>query len=91
MAVKSGVIRNISKKSRSIGAIFGCAAVVARNIIVILVVIFATILFVIIRYDISSADVLIIVIGHMIVDIMFMLMKLVVEDYRPCCMAYLGR
>ena len=68
MAIKSAVLRMIVGNSCNIGAIFECAAVVAKNMIVISVVNVATILLVIIRYDIRSAVVVVIFIGSMMVD-----------------------
>ena len=59
--------------------------------IVISVVIVSTIFFVIIRYDIGSAVVVIIFIGRMMVDIIVMLMTIPVGDHRPCCLACLVR
>ena len=76
MAVKREVIRMIVDNSRSIGAIFECSAVVARNMISVLVVIFATISLVIIRYDIVYAVVIIFVIGRIMVEIMVMVMTI---------------
>ena len=63
----------------------------ARNTIVILVVIVATILLVIIRYDIGSTIVVIIVIGSMKLEIMVVVMNIVVGYHCPCCMSYIGR
>ena len=74
MAVKGAVLRIIVDNSGIIGAIFGCTAVVARNMIIILVVIVANIFIVIIRYDIVSSVVVIIFIGGMMVEIMFIVM-----------------
>ena len=91
MTVKSVVLRIIAKNSGIIGAIFGCAAVVTRNKIIISVVIVSTILLVIIRYDIGSAIFVIIFIMHMMIDIMVMVMTIVVGGHRPCCLACLGR
>ena len=51
MDVKSAVLRMIFNNSKIIGAIIGCATVVYRNMIVILVVIVATI-------SLSSQDVI---------------------------------
>ena len=87
MAVKRAVIRMIINNIRRIGENFGCAAVVARNTITILVIIVATIFLVIIRYDIGSAIVIIIFIGRMLVEIMFIVMNIVVGDHRPCFLA----
>ena len=50
MAVKSTVLGIIVDNSGIIGVIFGCAAVLDRNNIIISVVIVATILLFIIRY-----------------------------------------
>ena len=91
MAVKSAVLIMIFENSGSIGATFGCAAVVARSTIVISVVIVATIFLVITRYDIGSAVVIIILIGNMMLDIMVMVITIVVGDHRPCCLTCLGR
>ena len=64
-----------------------CATAVARNMIVISVIIVATIFLVIIRYDIGSAVVVIIVIGRMTVDIMVMVMTIFMGDHLPYCMS----
>ena len=84
MTVKSAVLRMIAKNSGIIGAIFGCAAVMTRNKIIISVVIVSTILLVIIRYEIGSAIFVIIFIMRMMVDIMVMVMTIVVGDHLPC-------
>ena len=91
MAVKSAVLRMTFNNRRSIGSILVCATVVARNMIILSVVIVATIFLVIIRYDIGSAVVVIIIIGRMMVDIMVMVMYIVVGDHCTCFMICLGR
>ena len=91
MAVKSVVLKKISDNSDSIGPIFRCAAVVARNMIVILVIIISTISLFIIRYDIGYAVVAIIVIGRMMVDIMVIVMVITMGDHFPSCISCLGR
>ena len=75
MAVKSVVLRMIVDNSGSIGAIFRCAAVVARNTISISVVNVSTIFLVVIRYKI---------IGRTMVEIMVMLMTIIVGDHSTC-------
>ena len=67
MVAKSAVLRIIARNIKIIGDIFGCAAVVARNAIVILVVNVATIFLIIIIYDIDYSIVVIIVIGQGVV------------------------
>ena len=91
MVIKSAVLRMIVDNTGSIGSIFGCTTVVARNMIVILVVIVATIFLFIIRYDIGYAVVVIIVIGYMMVEIMIMVMTIFMGYHSPCCLACLGR
>ena len=89
MAVKSAVLRTIVNNSKSIGAIFGCTVVVARNTIVISFVIVTTIFLVIIRYDIVSTVVLIIVIWRMMVEIMVMVMTIIAGDHHHCYLVFL--
>ena len=59
--------------------------------IVISVVIVANIFLVIIRYDISSAVVVIIVIGRIMVEIIVMVMNIIMGDHCPCCLACIVR
>ena len=59
--------------------------------IVISVVIVPTIFLFIIRYNIGSAVVVIIIIGRMMVDIMVTVMYIVVGDHCTCFMICLGR
>ena len=80
----------IVDNSRIIGAIFRCAAVAARNTIIILVIIVGTIFLAIIRYDIGSAVVILIVIGRMMAEIMVMEMTIVVGYYCSCCLEFLS-
>ena len=91
MAVSSMVLRMIVDNSRMIIAILRCVGVVARNIIIILVIFVATIFLVIIRYDIVSSVVVIILIGITMVEIMVMVMNIFLGDHRPCCLTCLGR
>ena len=72
---------------RYIVAIFGCAAMVASNTIIILVVIVATIFLVIIRYEISFSVVIIIFIGRMMVYRMVTVMTIVVGGHCFYCLA----
>ena len=91
MAVKSAVLRVIVDNSRGIGSIFGCTGVVAINTIIIPVVNVDTIFLVILRYDIGSAVVVIIIIGRMMSEIMVMLITIIVKYHCPCFLACLGR
>ena len=91
MAVKSVVLRMIFDNRGSIVAIFRCAVVVDRNIIVTSFVIVSTIFVVIIRYGIGYSVVIIIVIGRMMAEIMFMVTTIFVGYHPPCCLVCLGR
>ena len=84
MVVKIAFLRIIIDNSGIIGAIFLCTTVVARNMIIISVVIVAAISLFIIRYDSGYAIVIIVVIGIIMVDIMVMVMTIVVVDHCPC-------
>ena len=91
MAVKSVVLRMIFDNRGSIVAIFRCAVVVDRNIIVTSVVIVSTIFVVIIIYGIGYAVVVIIVIGRIMVEIIVMVMNIIMGDHCPCCLACIVR